>query len=166
MSMDIRDEAIQKRCIPTPWQTGAKLMVVRTWQMDYLMAMRIQQIGIRPMLVGTWCSGDNLDTEATCSCQQKMTKTQRTWIKPMAAGPQLMESSPKVEANHYMRNTWRKGKVLKNVSGQWTDSGMMVVLQSMIKLMVGTEHQMTTCLQARSAPDGCVATDVNVEGCR
>ena len=69
MSTDIRDEAVQKRCVHTLQRTGAKLMAVGTWWTDYPMAMGIHRTGIRPMVIGTRCSGDNLDTEATCSCQ-------------------------------------------------------------------------------------------------
>ena len=103
MSMDMRDEAIQKRCVATPRWMGARSMVVGTWRMDYLIAMRIKQTGIRPIVVGTQCSGDNLDTEATRSCQWKMTKMQQTGIRPMATGAQRTDSDPKAEANHYMR---------------------------------------------------------------
>ena len=73
MSKDIRDEAVQKRCVPTPWRRG---------QTDGHGNMAdglfdghgMQQTRIRPMAVGTWCSGDNLDTEATHLCQQKTKK--------------------------------------------------------------------------------------------
>ena len=68
MSTNMRDEVVQKRSVPTPWWTEARLMAVGTWQTGYPMAMEIQQTGIKVMAVGTLCSGDNLDTEATCSC--------------------------------------------------------------------------------------------------
>ena len=118
--------------------------------MDYPMAMGIQRTGIRPMAVGIQCSGDNLDTEATCSCQWKMTKTQSTGIRPMVVGAQRTDSGPKAEAKHYMREAWRKGKILKNVRAQRTGSNVMVVLQCTVKPMIGAEHQTTTCLQATS----------------
>ena len=50
------------------------------------------------------------------------------------------------EANHYMREAWRKGKSLKNASAQWIGYGIMVVLQRTVKPMVGVEHQTTTLL--------------------
>ena len=67
-------------------------------------------------------------------------------IKLMTVGPQRMDSGLKAEANHYMRATWRKGKSLKNASAQRTGSEMMAVLPHTVKLMVGAEHQTTTCL--------------------
>ena len=45
MSMDMRDEAVQKRCVPTPQRMGARSMVVGIWQTNYPMAMGIQQRG-------------------------------------------------------------------------------------------------------------------------
>ena len=54
MSMEMRDEADQKWYVPTPWWTGARQMVVGTWQTDFLMAMGMQQTGFRQMAVGTW----------------------------------------------------------------------------------------------------------------
>ena len=88
MSIDMRDEAAWKRCVPTQRQTGARSMVVGTWRMDFLMAMGMQWTGIRAMVVGAWRSGDNLGTEARHSYQWKMTKTQRTRIRPMTEGAQ------------------------------------------------------------------------------
>ena len=61
---------------------------------------------IKPMAVGTRHLGDNLDTKATHSGQQKMIKTQWTGIKPMTIGAQQMNFDPKAEANHYMRVVW------------------------------------------------------------
>ena len=95
MFMDMRDEAIQKRCVPTPWQMGPRPMVVGIWQMDYPMAMGMQRTGIRPMAVGTRCLSDNLDPEATCLCQGKMIKIQQTGIRPMATGTQQINFDPK-----------------------------------------------------------------------
>ena len=126
-------------------------MAVETWLTDYPMAMGIQQMRIRLMAVGTRCSGDDLDTEATCSYQQKTTKMQRMGIRSMVTSAQWTDSDSKAKANHYIREAWRKGKSLKNASAQRTSSGMMAVLQRTVKLMVGAEHQTTTCLQATSA---------------
>ena len=75
------------------------------------------------MTIGTRCLGENLDTEATRSYQQKMTKTWWTGIRPMAIGTQRMDVGLKAEANHYMREVWRKGKSLKNASAQRIGSG-------------------------------------------
>ena len=58
------DEVVQKRCVPTPRQTRIRLMAMGAWWMDYSMAVGIQWTRIRQMVVGTRCSGDNLDTEA------------------------------------------------------------------------------------------------------
>ena len=49
-----------------------------------------------------------------------------------------------------MREARRRGKILKNASAQWIDSDLMAVLQRIVKLRVGTEHQTTTYLQATS----------------
>ena len=92
------------------------------------------------MAVGTRYLGDNLDTEATRSCQRKTTKRQQTGIRPMVIGAQQTNSGLKAEANHYIREPWRKGKSLKNASGQLTGSDMIVVLQGTVKPMVSTEH--------------------------
>ena len=67
MSMNMRDESVRKRCVPTLRQTGARPMAVGTWRTNYPMAMGMQRTGIRPMAVGARCSGDNLGTEATHS---------------------------------------------------------------------------------------------------
>ena len=125
-------------------------MTVGTWRMKYPMTIGIQRTRIRPMAMGARRSSDSLDTEATYSYQWKTSKMQRTGIKSMAAGAQRMGSDPKAEANHYMREAWRNGKSLKNASAQYTNHILMAMLQHMIKLRVGAEHQMTTCLQARS----------------
>ena len=97
------------------------------------MAMGMQRTGIRSMTVGTQCSGDNLGTEAIHLYQWKTTKTQRTGIRSMAASAQRTDSDPRAEANHYMIGARRKGKSLKNVSAQQTNSGLMAMLQRMIK---------------------------------
>ena len=55
MSTNIGDEAVQKRCVPTPRQTRARLMAVGTWWIDYLMAMGMQWTRIRLMAVGARC---------------------------------------------------------------------------------------------------------------
>ena len=52
-------------------------MVMGTWQMDYPMDMGMQQMGIRPMAVGTKYLGDDMDTEATRLYQWKTTKTHK-----------------------------------------------------------------------------------------
>ena len=93
MSMDTRVEVVQKKCAPTLWRTGTRPMVVGTWRTSYQMAIGIQQTGIKPTAIGTRCSSDSLDTEATRSCQRKMTKMQRTRIRPMAIGTQRTNSS-------------------------------------------------------------------------
>ena len=46
MSMNMRDEVVQMRCITTLRWMGTRPMVVGTWRMNYLMAM-----GIRPMAI-------------------------------------------------------------------------------------------------------------------
>ena len=69
MSTDMRDEAVQKRCVPSPRQVRARPMAVGIWRTGYPMAMGIQRKGFRLMAVSTQCLGDNLDTEATSSCQ-------------------------------------------------------------------------------------------------
>ena len=74
MSTNMRDEAVQKRCVPTPGWTGARMMAIGMWRTDYPMAIGIKQTRIRLMAIGTQRSGDNLDTEATRSCQQKNDK--------------------------------------------------------------------------------------------
>ena len=104
MVVDMREEAVQKRYVPTPWWTGA--MVMGTWRMGYPMAMGMQRMRIRPMVVGTRCSGDNMDTKATYSYQWKMTKTQRTRIRLMVAGAQGMDSGLKAKVNPYIREAW------------------------------------------------------------
>ena len=86
MSTDMRDEADLKRCVPTPQWTGARSMAVGTWRRDFLMAMKIQQMGIRLMAVGAQLLGDNLGTEVMHSYLRKATKMQRTGIKLMAIG--------------------------------------------------------------------------------
>ena len=58
----------------------------------------------------------------------------------MVVGAQRIDSGPKAEANRYMREAWRKGKSLKNASAQWTNFGMMAMLQCTVKPMVGAEH--------------------------
>ena len=63
-------------------------MAVKTWQIDYLMAIGIQQTGIRSIGVALQCLGDNLDTETAHSYQWKTTKIQWTRIKPMTADTQ------------------------------------------------------------------------------
>ena len=98
MLTDIEEEADKKMCVPIPRWTGARPMVVGTWQIHYPMAMRIQWMGIRPMAVGVRCLGDNLDTETAYSYQQKMTKMQRTGIRPMTTGTQWMNSNSRAEA--------------------------------------------------------------------
>ena len=75
---------------------------------------------------------------------------QRTGIRLMVACTQQMDSSPMAKANHYIREARRKGKSPKKVSAQWTDSGLMAVLQHMVKPSFDVEHQMTTYLQATS----------------
>ena len=75
MSVDIMDETIQKRCVPTPLQTEARPMAAGTWQMNFSMAIGMQWMRIRPMAVGAQRSSGNLDTEATHSYHWKMTKT-------------------------------------------------------------------------------------------
>ena len=42
MSIDMRDEAVKKRCVPTPRRTGARSMVVGTWRMDFSMGIGMQ----------------------------------------------------------------------------------------------------------------------------
>ena len=39
MFTNMRDEAVQKRCVPIPRQTRTRLMVVGTWRTDYPIAM-------------------------------------------------------------------------------------------------------------------------------
>ena len=51
MSTNMRDQTVQKRCVPTPRQTKARPMAVGTWRMDFLMAMVMQWMGIRLMVV-------------------------------------------------------------------------------------------------------------------
>ena len=74
MSIDMRDEAVRKRCIPIPPQTRAKLMAVGTWRMNFLMAMGMQWTGIRSMAVGTihsyqWKNNKNAaDRDQTDGC--------------------------------------------------------------------------------------------------
>ena len=74
MPTDIGDEEVQKRCVPIPRWTGARLMAVGAWQMDFLMAMGMQRTWIRSMAVVTWRSGDNLGTKARYSYQWQTTK--------------------------------------------------------------------------------------------
>ena len=74
MSTDMKDEAVQKRYIPIPLRMGARPMAIGTWQTNYPMSIGMQRMRIRLTAVGTWRSGDNLDTEATYSCQQKRKK--------------------------------------------------------------------------------------------
>ena len=64
MSTDMRAESVQKRCVPTPRRTKARPMTVGTWQTDFLMAIGMQQTGIRPIAIGVRHSGDNLSTKA------------------------------------------------------------------------------------------------------
>ena len=151
MSIDMRDEGAQKRCVPAPQQMKAIPMAVGTWRMDYLMAIGMQQTGIKPMIVGARRSGDNLDTEVIHSYQQKMITMQRMVIRLMVACAQRMDPSPKAEANHYMREAWQKGKSMKNASTQQTNFDLMVVLQRTIKPRVGVEHQTTIYLRATRA---------------
>ena len=61
-----------------------------------------------------------------------------------------MDYGAKAKANHNMREAWQKGKSLKNASTKRTGSDLMAVLQRMVKLMVGAEHQMTIYLQTTS----------------
>ena len=69
----------------------------------------------------------------------------------MARGTQQMDSDPKAEAKHYMREALRKGTSLTHASAQWTNHGLIIVLQRTVKSWVGVEHQTTTCLQPTSA---------------
>ena len=83
MFMNMRDEAIEKRCVHTPLRAGARLMVMGTWQMDYMMAIVMQQTGIRLMAIGIRHLYFNLDIEATHSYQSKITTTQWTRTRLM-----------------------------------------------------------------------------------
>ena len=71
---------------------------------------------IRLITIGARRSSNNLGIEATYSYQQKMTMTQGIGIRPMAAGVQRTGSVLKAKANHYMREAWKKGKILRNAS--------------------------------------------------
>ena len=42
MSINMKDEAIQKRCVPTPRWKGARSMAMGTWRMDFSTAMGMQ----------------------------------------------------------------------------------------------------------------------------
>ena len=139
-SINMRDEVVQKRCVPTPRPMRVKPMAIGTWRTNFSTAIA----------VGTRHLGDNLGTEVIHSYQQKTTKIQWTRIRPMAAGTQETNSGSRAKANHYIRGARRRDKSLKNASTQQTNSCLMAVLQRMIKSRVVAEHQMTTCLQATS----------------
>ena len=57
----------------------------------------------------------------------------------MAVGAQQTDSGLKAESNHYMKETWRKGKRLKDASALRIGSNIMVVLQCEVKPMVGAK---------------------------
>ena len=71
--------------------------------MNFSMAVGMQQMGNRPMAVGTKYLGDDLDTAAINPSQWKMTKRQQTRIRPIAVGIQYADSGPRVETNPYLR---------------------------------------------------------------
>ena len=102
-SIDAGGGATQGRCIPILRQAGARPMAVGTQQMNFFMVVGMQQTGDRPMAVCTWYSGDDLDTWAIHPSQQKMTKRQRTRIRPMVVGTQHVDSSLRVEINPYLK---------------------------------------------------------------
>ena len=120
MPTGMEEEADKKRCVPISRWTEARSMAVGTWQMNYSMAMVIQWTGIRPMAVGIWCLGDNPDTKIVHSYQRKMTKTQRTRIRPMVESIQWMNfgSRAKASCSHPqgLRKALHMSKSLKTAS--------------------------------------------------
>ena len=73
----------------------------------------------------------------------------------MAAGTQRTIFGSMAEANcshpQGLRKALHIGKSLKTASMQWTDSGLMAMLQQTATLRVAAEQQIDVCLRATNA---------------
>ena len=119
----------QERCIHIPRWTGIRLEAMGTLWTDISMAVGVQRIGNRPMAACTQYLGDDLDTKAIHPSQWKTTKKQRMRIRPMAIGTRYANFGPRSKTNFYLKRAQEIGKSLITASTQWTDSGLIAVLQ-------------------------------------
>ena len=100
-------------------------------QTDVLMAVGMQWMGYKPMAEYTQYLSDDMDTRALYTSQRKKTKRQWTGIRPTTADTRHADFSPKAETNLYLKRAWQMGNSLIPTSTQWTDFGLMAVLQWM-----------------------------------
>ena len=102
-SVDVGDGATQERCIPIPRRVDTRPMAMRTRWMNFSMAVGMQRMGDRPMGACTRYLGDDLDNGAIHPSQWKMTKRQRTRIRPMVVGTRHADFDPRTETNAYLK---------------------------------------------------------------
>ena len=106
MPIGMEEGANKKRYVPIPRRTKARSMTVGTWRNNYPMAMGIQRTGVKLMVVGLRCLGDNPDIKTAHSYKWKQKKMQQMRIRLIAIGTYRTNFGLRAKANRSYPRAW------------------------------------------------------------